>query len=35
MLNILLAGIGGQGTVLAAKLLAQTALTRGWQVRTA
>lgn len=35
MLNILLTGIGGQGTVLAAKLLAQAAHARGWQVRTA
>ena len=35
MLNILITGIGGQGTVLAAKLLAQAAQTRGWQVRTA
>lgn len=35
MLNILLAGVGGQGTVLAAKLLAQAAEAKGWQVRTA
>lgn len=35
MLNILITGIGGQGTVLAAKLLAQAAAARGWQVRTA
>ena len=35
MLNILLAGVGGQGTVLAAKVLAQAALEKGWQVRTA
>ena len=35
MLNILLAGIGGQGTVLAAKLLAQAAQEKGWAVRTA
>lgn len=35
MLNILLAGVGGQGTVLAAKLLAQAAQEKGWQVRTA
>lgn len=35
MLNILLTGVGGQGTVLAAKLLAQAALEKGWQVRTA
>lgn len=35
MLNVLLAGVGGQGTVLAAKLLAQAAQEKGWQVRTA
>ena len=35
MLNILLTGVGGQGTVLAAKVLAQAALEKGWQVRTA
>ena len=35
MLNILITGVGGQGTVLAAKLLAQAAQARGWQVRTA
>ena len=35
MLNILLTGIGGQGTVLAAKLLAQSAHSKGWKVRTA
>lgn len=35
MLNILLAGIGGQGTVLAAKILAQAAQEKGWAVRTA
>lgn len=35
MLNILLAGVGGQGTVLAAKVLAQAAEEKGWQVRTA
>ena len=35
MLNILLAGVGGQGTVLAAKILAQAALEKGWHVRTA
>ena len=32
MLNILLTGVGGQGTVLAAKVLAQAALEKGWQV---
>lgn len=35
MLNVLITGVGGQGTVLAAKLLAQAAQTKGWQVRTA
>lgn len=35
MLNVLLAGVGGQGTVLAAKVLAQAAQEKGWQVRTA
>lgn len=35
MLNILLTGVGGQGTVLAAKVLAQAALEKGWHVRTA
>ena len=35
MLNILLTGVGGQGTVLAAKVLAQAALEKGWKVRTA
>lgn len=35
MIDILLAGVGGQGTVLAAKLLAQTASSKGWKVRTA
>ena len=35
MLNILLAGVGGQGTVLAAKVLAQAAQEKGWHVRTA
>lgn len=35
MINILLTGVGGQGTVLAAKVLAQTANDRGWHVRTA
>ena len=35
MKNIMLTGIGGQGTVLAAKVLAQAAETRGWHVRTA
>lgn len=35
MLNIMITGMGGQGTVLAAKLLAQAAETRNWRVRTA
>lgn len=35
MLNCLLAGVGGQGTVLASKLLAQSAMMRGQQARTA
>lgn len=35
MLDILLTGVGGQGTVLAAKILAQAAQEKGWQVRTA
>lgn len=34
MINISIAGIGGQGSVLAARILAQAALARGWQVRT-
>lgn len=35
MINISLTGIGGQGSVLAAKILAETARSKGWQVRTA
>lgn len=35
MINISLAGIGGQGSVLAAKILAETARSKRWQVRTA
>lgn len=35
MINIMLAGVGGQGTVLAAKVLAQAAANKGWQGRTA
>ena len=35
MINVLLVGVGGQGTVLAAKVLAQAAQNKGWQVRTA
>lgn len=35
MRNVVLTGVGGQGTVLAAKILAQAAQARGWQVRTA
>lgn len=35
MLNVMIGGIGGQGSVLAARILAQAALDKGWQVRTA
>lgn len=35
MKNWLLAGVGGQGTVLASKVIAQTAMNRGLDVRTA
>lgn len=35
MLNVLLAGVGGQGTVLAAKVLASAAQSKRWAVRTA
>ena len=35
MLNVMLTGVGGQGTVLAAKVLAQAAQEKGWNVRTA
>lgn len=35
MINVLIAGVGGQGSVLAAKILAQAASAKGWQVRTA
>lgn len=35
MRNVLLTGVGGQGTVLAAKVLAQAAQSKGWHVRTA
>lgn len=35
MLDIMLTGVGGQGTVLAAKILAQAAQEKGWHVRTA
>lgn len=35
MINVILAGVGGQGTVLAAKVLAVAAASRGWNVRTA
>ena len=35
MLDIMLTGVGGQGTVLAAKVLAQAAQEKGWHVRTA
>ena len=35
MINVLLTGVGGQGTVLASKILAQAAQDKGWNVRTA
>lgn len=35
MINIILTGVGGQGTVLAAKVLAMAAASKGWNVRTA
>ena len=35
MLNVMLTGVGGQGTMLAAKVLAQAAQEKGWHVRTA
>lgn len=35
MSSIILAGVGGQGTVLASKLIAQAAMNRGLSVRTA
>lgn len=35
MINVLLTGVGGQGTVLASKILAQAAQDKGWHVRTA
>ncbi len=35
MINVMLAGVGGQGTVLASKILAQAAQDKGWHVRTA
>ncbi len=35
MLNCLLTGVGGQGTVLASKLISQTAMDMGYVVRTA
>lgn len=35
MIDVLLTGVGGQGTVLAAKVLAQAAQAKGWHVRTA
>lgn len=33
--NLILAGVGGQGTVLASKLIAQAAMDKGFDVRTA
>ena len=35
MINCILAGVGGQGTVLASKLIAQSAMDKGKKVRTA
>jgi len=35
MINCILAGVGGQGTVLASKLIAQAFMKKGYQVRTA
>lgn len=35
MINVIIAGVGGQGTVLAAKMLAVAAASKGWNVRTA
>lgn len=35
MINVLLTGVGGQGTVLAAKVLAEAARSKGWKVRAA
>jgi len=35
MINCILAGVGGQGTVLASKLIAQSAMNNGMKVRTA
>lgn len=35
MINCILAGVGGQGTVLASKLIAQAAMNKGLNVRTA
>jgi indolepyruvate ferredoxin oxidoreductase, beta subunit len=34
MINCILAGVGGQGTVLASKLIAQSAMAKGMKVRT-
>lgn len=35
MINCILAGVGGQGTILASKLIAQAAMKKGLQARTA
>lgn len=35
MISVSIVGIGGQGSVLAAKILAQAATAKGWQVRSA
>ncbi|MCL2339870.1 MAG: 2-oxoacid:acceptor oxidoreductase family protein, partial [Actinomycetia bacterium] len=34
-MNIVIVGVGGQGTILASKLLAQAAISEGLMVRTA
>ncbi len=35
MKSILVCGVGGQGTLLASKLIAQAAMAKGWQARSA
>lgn len=35
MTNVLLCGVGGQGTVLASKLIAASAISKGWSAKTA
>lgn len=34
-MNIVIAGVGGQGIVLASRVLAQAAINKGWEARTA